>query len=78
MNRSIEYNGHTIASATRLSADPAGWTLEVHITSDDVGTRGRRCHAPNTYETQEAAVKHCLAFGRKIVDGKLQPKTSLS
>jgi hypothetical protein len=76
MNHSVEYNGHRIEPLTRLSKDPQGWTLEVRITSADPDARGRRCHAPNTYSSQDVAVKQCLAFGRDIVDGKLKPKAS--
>jgi hypothetical protein len=78
MNRSIEYNGHTIEATTRQRQDPQGWTLEVRITSDDEGVRPRRCRAPNTFTSKVEAIKRSLSFGRKIVDGKLQPKGSPS
>jgi hypothetical protein len=74
MSNSIEYHGHVITPATRLKGKPAGWTLEVHITPAGRRTGLRRCRAPNTYATEEMAVARCLEFGRRIVDGKLQPR----
>lgn len=74
MANSIEYHGYVIESATRLRRKPPGWTLEVHITPAGRRTGARRCRAPNTYASQEVAVARCLEFGRRIVDGKLQPR----
>jgi hypothetical protein len=75
MRTCIEYNGYVIEPTTRPKNDPDGWTLEVRITPAGRGTGVRRCRAPNTYYATEAvAVRHCLVFGRKIVDGKLQPR----
>lgn len=73
MNDLIEYNGHTIESTTKR-VDDQEWTLEVRITPTGDETDVRRCRAPNTYPTKKAAVANSLAFGRQIVDGKLQPK----
>jgi hypothetical protein len=70
MSNSVEYNGHTIEPTTRLKDDPHGWTLEVRITPIDNRSEPRRCRAPNTYPTKELAVQRCLAFGRRVVDGK--------
>jgi hypothetical protein len=74
MSNRIEYNGHVIEATTKLKSEPYGWTLEVHIAPVGSDTRIRRCRAPNTYPSEEAAVARCLEFGRQIVDGKLQPK----
>jgi hypothetical protein len=74
MSSSVEYNGYLIEPATRLRMQPYGWTLEVRITPAGRRTGVRRCRAPNTYATEEAAVKQCLRFGRKIVDGELTPR----
>lgn len=74
MAQTIEYQGYTLTSATRLRNKPAGWTLEVHIKA--VGRRAglRRCRAPNVYATQAEADARCFEFGRRIVDGKLHPR----
>jgi len=75
MNSTIEYNGYMIEPTTRLKDDQHGWTLEVRITRAGRRTGARRCRAPNTYATEAVAVQRCLEFGRRIVDGKLQPKS---
>ncbi len=74
MDASIEYNGYVIKPATRRRGKPPTWTLEVHITPAGRQLGTRRCRAGNTYATQEVAVARCLEFGRRIVDGKIQPR----
>ena len=74
MSNSIEYNGYLIEPTTRNTGKDDSWTLEVRITPAGRRTGVRRCRAPNTYATEEVAVARCLEFGRRIVDGKLQPK----
>ncbi|NIM48610.1 MAG: hypothetical protein GTN62_02740 [Gemmatimonadales bacterium] len=74
MSTRIEYNGYVIEPTTKLQDNPHGWTLEVRITPAGRSTGVRRCRAPNTYPNEEVAVARCLAFGRRIVDGKAQRK----
>jgi hypothetical protein len=74
MSSRIEYNGYVIEPTTRPTGKADGWTLEVRITPAGRRTGVRRCRAPNTYSTEEVAVARCLEFGRRIVDGRLQPK----
>ncbi len=74
MQSSIEYRGYVITPAPRRRGNPPAWTLEVHISPAGRQLGTRRCRAPNTYESQEVAVARCLAFGRLIVDGKIQPR----
>ena len=74
MARSIKYHGYTITPASRHRRQPAGWTLEVQLMPTGRNTGKRRCRAANTYASEEEAVGHCLEFGRRIVDGKLQPR----
>ncbi len=73
MSNTIEYNGYVIEPVTRLREKPAGWSLAVHITPVGRRTGVRRCRAPNTYKSEELAIRNCLEFGRQIVDGKLHP-----
>jgi hypothetical protein len=74
MTKRIEYNGYVIEPTTKLKGKPAGWTLEVRITPAGRRTGVRRCRAGNTYPSEAAAVASCLEFGRRIVDGRLQPR----
>ena len=74
MEASIEYTGYGIKPATRRRGKPPTWTLEVHITPAGRRLGTRRCRAGNTYASQEMAVSRCLEFGRRIVDGKIQPR----
>jgi hypothetical protein len=74
MPASVEYNGHILTPATRFRKQPKGWTLEVHIKPVGRKLGGKRCRAPNVYETEEHATERCLTFGRRIVDGKMLPR----
>lgn len=74
MSKSIEYNGYVIEPTTRPKGRPTAWTLEVRIAPAGRRTGARRCRAPNTYDNEDLAIKHCFEFGRQIVDGKLHPR----
>jgi hypothetical protein len=76
MTKRIEYNGHTIESTTQLRGKPHGWTLEVRITPSGPAATARRCRAPNLYASKDIAVARSLEFGRRIVDGKLRPRST--
>jgi len=76
MSNHIEYNGYVIEPTTKPKGRSDSWTLEVRITPAGRRTGVRRCRAPNTYASEELAVARCLEFGRRIVDGRLQPKVS--
>lgn len=71
----IEYNGYVIEPTTKLREKPAGWSLEVRITPAGRRTGVRRCRAGNVYASEELAVARCLEFGRRIVDGRMQPRS---
>ena len=75
MTASIQYNGHILTPRTRFQQKPKeGWTLEVHVKPKGRKLGGKKCRAPNLYESEDEATKWCLEFGRRIVDGTIQPK----
>lgn len=74
MAAKLEYNGHILTPGTRFQKKPEGWTLEVHIKPVGRKLGGRRCRAPNLYASEEKATQRCLEFGRRIVDGRMQPR----
>jgi hypothetical protein len=76
MSSTIEYNGYLIEPTTRLKNKADGWTLQVRITPAGRRTGVRLCRASNTYPSETVAHRHCLEFGRRIVDGKLRPRTA--
>lgn len=75
MSNTIKYNGFVLEPVTRLREKAKGWSLAVHITPIGRRTGMRRCRAPNIYASEEAAILHCLEFGRRIVDGKMEPRS---
>jgi len=75
MAASVQYNGHILTPATRFQNKPKeGWTLEVHIKPVGRKLGGKRCKARNIYANEEHATERCLEFGRRIVDGTIQPR----
>jgi len=74
MTASIQYNGFILTPATRFQRDPEGWTLEVHVKPVGRKLGGKRCRARNLYQSEDQATKWCLEFGRRIVDGTIQPR----
>jgi hypothetical protein len=76
MSHKVEYRGYVIEPTPRLKRKPSGWTLEVRLTPKGRRTGIRRCRAPNTFPTEELAIKRSVQFGRMIVDGKLRPRVT--
>lgn len=74
MAASVEYKGHILTPASRYRQDPEGWTLEVKIKPVGRMVGGRRCRAPNLFETEKQATRRAISFGRRIVDGKIHPR----
>ena len=65
------YKGFTIRPAPMKLAESEKWTLEIYI-SRDTGAEIRERHfsAANTFDTEDEAIRHCIDFGMKIIDGK--------
>jgi hypothetical protein len=62
----VHYKGYCIAPRTFQLRGSGRWTLDLTITRD----RGCRAFStPATYPTEVIATAHCLALGRRIIDG---------
>jgi hypothetical protein len=67
----MTYNGYEIKAIPYQLADSEEWTVNITILkhrSDNVASR--QFSASNTFKSRDEAVKHCLAFGQQIIDGK--------
>jgi len=53
-------------------ADNGRWTTDVTIERHD-GASVTTCQfsASRTFETKEEAIRHCINFGRQIIDGQV-------
>ena len=67
----IEYKGYIIRASPYMLLDPKGWSLNIHVEkhSDD-GIVSRNFYASNIFNSKDDAVKNCLFFGKKIIDGR--------
>lgn len=65
---SVTYRGYTITPRTFQIRGSARWTLDLVI-----AYRAKR-HAfsgPKTFPSEQAAIRGCHAFGRRIIDGRV-------
>ncbi len=70
---SLTYRGFTITPRTFQIRGSGRWTLDLVITHR---WRRRAFSGPTTFRSEQAAVRGCFAYGRRIIDG-LVPDCSL-
>lgn len=70
----VEYRGWTITPRTFEIRGSSRWTLDLVIARR---TKRRAFSGPKTYRTEQAAIRGCHAFGRRIIDGR-EPMCSLA
>lgn len=63
---SVAYRGWTITARTFQVRTSGRWTLDLVIA---YRTTQRAFSGSRTFRTQQAAVRGCHAFGRRIIDG---------
>jgi hypothetical protein len=70
--RRISYKDYEVHAASLLL--PSGeWSLEVHITSqqgDEIQTKPFT--GSDTFFSEVEAIRHCLDFGKQIIDGEVE------
>ena len=67
MSASLEYQTFTITPRT-FQVRGGEWTLDLLISSR---RRTRSFSGPATFPTEEAAIRGCHAFGKKIIEGRV-------
>jgi hypothetical protein len=73
MGKTFEYQGYTIQSAPHHLADGEKWQLRIFISVDDHrGVRTREFSADGLYMTEQEADIHGIAFGQRLIDGKVE------
>lgn len=64
----VSYRGCTIIPRTFQIRGSCRWTLELVIA---YRSRQRTFTGPKTFRTEQAAIRGCHAFGRRIIDGRV-------
>jgi len=73
MARTINYDGYTIQSTPHHETDGEKWRLRVFISVEDHrGVRTREFPAEVVYATEQEADTHGIAFGQRLIDGKVK------
>jgi len=76
MEKTVEYQGYTIESAPHHLVDGEKWGLRIFISVDDQrGVRTREFSADVVYATEQEADIHGIAFGQRLIDGKVEGRS---
>ena len=76
MAKTVEYEGYTIQSAPYHPIDSERWQLRIFISVDDPrGVRTRDFSSEFLYATEQEADIHGIAFGQRLIDGKVEGKS---
>jgi len=71
--KTVEYEGYTIQSAPQHLADGETWRLRIFISFEDHrGVKAREFSADVVYATEQEADVHGIAFGQRLIDGKVE------
>ena len=73
MAKTVEHRGYTVQSAPGHPVDSKKWQLRIFISvQDHQGVKTREISAAGLYATEQEADIHGIAFGRRLIDGKVQ------
>ena len=73
MGKTVEYEGYTIQSSPRCLADCEEWRLRIVISVEQPGgVNTREFSAEVLYATEQEADIHGIAFGQRLIDGKVE------
>jgi hypothetical protein len=73
MGKTLEYQGYTIQSSPQHLAHGEKWQLRIFISLDNHrGVKTREFSADVLYETEQEADIHGIAFGQRLIDGKIE------
>jgi len=76
MAKTVEYQSYTIQSAPHHLANGEKWQLCIFISVEEHrGVRTREFSAEVLYATEQEADIHGIAFGQRLIDGKVEGRS---
>jgi hypothetical protein len=73
MGKTVPYEQYMIQSSPRCVADPEKWQLCIVIFFEQPsGVKSREFSADVMYATEQEADIHGIAFGQRLIDGKVE------
>jgi hypothetical protein len=66
--RPLAYGSFTITPRTFQIRGSGQWTLDLVIA---YRTKRRAFSGPATFPTEQAAIRGCIAYGRRIIEGRV-------
>jgi hypothetical protein len=72
MGKTTEYQGYTIQSTPHYETEWKKWRLRIVVSAEDFrGVQTREFSSEILYATEQEAEIHGIAFGQRLIDGKL-------
>ena len=69
----IVYKGYQIEAVPFQLAESGEWTVNIHILRDKgYEINVRSYSAGNRFKSEDEAIRHCLDFGKRIIDGQIE------
>ncbi len=76
MGKTLEYQGYTIQSSPHRLEHGEKWQLRIFISMDNHrGVKTREFSADVLYATEQEADIHGIAFGQRLIDGKVEGRS---
>ncbi len=76
MGKTVEYEGYQIQSVPRHLVDSEKWRLRIFISFEQPdGVKTREFSADVLYATAQEADIHGIAFGQRLIDGKVEGRS---
>lgn len=70
---SAPYKGYLIQAAPYQLADSGEFTININILHDTgTAVNSRNFGASNAFKTEQEAIRHCMEFGRQVIDGEIE------
>ena len=75
MNKIVQYDKDHSIEARPDHLKTGKWTTKIYIhRKEGSNTVMTEYSAANQFDTEEEAVKYCFLFGKKIIEGDIQPE----
>ena len=69
----VQYRDYVIEANPHELHDDGRWSMDIVLERHDgSGIEVRPYTGANTFATKEEAIRHCINFGRQIIDGQIR------
>ena len=66
------YKGYVIHATPKQLRDSGKWNMDLTITKHHGNhVAEKKLFAANTFDTEDEAIKHCIGFGKQVINGQV-------